>query len=146
MITAYFDEMEIGDKSVTRGRTITETDVVNFAMFSGDWYPLHTDAEYAKNNHLYGERIAHGMLVLSVCTGLTPWAPGTALAFYGMDRVRFVSPTKIGDTVHVETEVVDKTLHDDASGVVTVSLAVKNQRGQDAIVATAKTLVARKQL
>ncbi|GAF86639.1 unnamed protein product, partial [marine sediment metagenome] len=61
----YFEEIQVGDVEVTRARTITEADIVNFAAFSGDWYPLHTDVEYAKKGP-FGERIAHGMLVLSV--------------------------------------------------------------------------------
>jgi 3-hydroxybutyryl-CoA dehydratase len=144
MISAYYDDIRVGDKNVTRSRTITETDIVNFAMFTGDWHPLHTDVEYARNDDLYGERIAHGMLVLSVATGLISFMPGATRAFYGMDRVRFVSPTKIGDTLHAETEVVDKRSCDGRSGVVTSELVVKNQRNEDVLVGTMKALVAYK--
>ena len=104
MITKWFDEFKVGETFRTRGRTITEADIVNFAMFSGDWYPLHTDADYAKNSP-FGERIAHGMIVLSVMTGLIQLEPGYIIAFYGMDRVRFINPTKIGDTIRVESVV-----------------------------------------
>lgn len=83
MITKYFDEIEVGEARKTGGRTITETDIVNFAMFTGDWFPLHTDDEYARES-AYGERIAHGLLVLSVAMGLVPLTPGVALAFYGL--------------------------------------------------------------
>lgn len=112
---------------------------------TGDQHPLHTDTEYARDDDLYGERITHGMLVLSVATGLTPFMPGAATrAFYGMDWVRFVSPTKIGDTLHAETEVVDKRPCDGRSGVVTSELVVKNQRNEDVLVSTMKALVAYK--
>ncbi len=144
MISAYFDDIRVGDKNVTRRRTITETDIVNFAMFTGDWHPLHTDVEYAGDDDLYGERIAHGMLVLSVATGLISFMPCATRAFYGMDRVRFVSPTKIGDTLHAETEVVDKRPCEGGSGVVTSELVVKNQRNEDVLVGTMKALVAYK--
>lgn len=147
MINAYFDDIQVGDKQTTRARTITETDIVNFAMFTGDWHPLHTDVEYARANELYRERIAHGMLVLSVATGLTPFMPGATLAFYGLDRVRFINPTHIGDTLHVETEVVDKRLRDDkTAGVVTTDLVVRNQRGEDAVKGAMKMLVAREKI
>jgi len=83
LITRYFDDIQVGEKSVTRSRTITEADIVNFASLSGDWYPLHCDAEYAKKSP-FGDRIAHGLLILSAASGLTPLEPGPVLAFYGM--------------------------------------------------------------
>ncbi len=69
----YFDDFEIGDKlGPTRARTVTETDIVNFASLTGDWFQLHTDVEFA-NKSMFGERIVHGMLVLSI--GLGRWHP-----------------------------------------------------------------------
>jgi 3-hydroxybutyryl-CoA dehydratase len=139
----YFEDFRVGDVEVTRARTITETDIVNFAAFSGDWYPLHTDAEYAKTSP-FGERIAHGMLVLSVATGLMPLYDISAIAFYGMDKVRFTAPTKIGDTIHVEIDVVDKEDKGDLGGIISLKGSVKNQRGEDVVVSTIKVLVAKK--
>jgi 3-hydroxybutyryl-CoA dehydratase len=107
MLTRYYDEYEMGDRYVSRGRTITEADIVNFAGLTGDWYPLHVDVEYAKRTE-FGQRIAHGMLVLSVASGLVPISPDVLVAFYGMDELRFTAPTFIGDTLHVETEVIEK--------------------------------------
>lgn len=143
MVTKWFDDFKIGEKSITRARTITETDVVSFAMLSGDWYPLHTDKEYVKKTP-FGERIAHGMLVLSVMTGLVTLDPGYVLAFYGMDRVRFVRPTKIGDTIHVETVVTELTPRDETSGVVTFDVSVLNQNDKVVASTVMKMLVARK--
>ncbi len=88
----YYEDFEVGYVDTTRARTITEADIVNFAAFSGDWYPLHTDVEYAKKGP-FGERIAHGMLVLSVAVGLMPLYEMAIVAFYGMDKVRFTAPT-----------------------------------------------------
>ena len=139
----YFKEIQVGDVEVTRARTITEADIVNFAAFSGDWYPLHTDVEYAKKGP-FGERIAHGMLVLSVATGLMPLYEMAIIAFYGMDRVRFIAPTKIGDTIHVELEVVDKKDKGDLGGVVNLKQLIKNQRGEDVAVSTMKVFIAGK--
>lgn len=143
MITKYFDEIEVGEKNITRGRTITEGDIVNFAMLTGDWHPLHTDAEYAKTAP-FGERIAHGLLVISAASGLTPLAAGPVLAFYGMDSLRFMGATRIGDTIHVETEVIAKEPRNEFSGLVTAKQVIKNQRGENLAVSTWKMLVAKK--
>jgi 3-hydroxybutyryl-CoA dehydratase len=144
MITKWFDQFEVGETEVTRARTITESDVVMFSMFSGDWYPLHTDQEYAKNSP-FGERIAHGMLVLSVMTGLVELEPGYIIAFYGMENVRFLQPTKIGDTIHVESKVLDTREKGDKAGVVSFQVEVKNQAEKTVVSTIMKMLVAREQ-
>ena len=139
----YFEDFQIGDKIVTRGRTITEADIVMFSAFSGDWHPLHTDVEYAKQGP-FGERIAHGFLVLSVASGLLPLSEIAIIAFYGMDKVRFVGPVKLMDTIHVEFETVDKQDRDEQGGVITFQQTVKNQRGEDVVVATMRSFVAKR--
>ena len=139
----YFDDFQVGDKAITRGRTITEADIVNFAGLSGDWYPLHVNVEYVKNTP-FGERIAHGMLVLSVASGLMPLYDLAIVAFYGMDKVRFMAPTKIGDTIHVETEVIEKQDRGDLGGIVTFKQSVKNQKGEDAALSILKILISKK--
>jgi 3-hydroxybutyryl-CoA dehydratase len=131
----YFDDFEVGDKTVSKGRTITETDIVLFAAFSGDWHQLHTDIEYAKKGP-FGERIAHGFLVLTVASGLMPLEGMAILAFYGMDEVRFLGPTKIGDTIHVEMEVLEKKEKNEKSGVVSFKTSIKNQKDEDLSVST----------
>ncbi len=137
----YYEDFQIGNRTVTRGRTITEADIVNFAGFSGDWYPLHTDAEHAKKMP-FGERIAHGMLVLSAASGLMPLYDMAIIAFYGMEKVRFIAPTKIGDTIHVEAEVVEKQDKGDLGGVVSIKQSVKNQRGEDVVVSLVRIFIA----
>jgi 3-hydroxybutyryl-CoA dehydratase len=144
LITAYLEDTSVGDTHVTGGRTITETHVVNFAMFSGDWHPIHTDIEYATADERFGGRIAHGALVLSVALGLVTFWPPAMKAFYGIDKLRFVAPTRIGDTLHVETEVLAVEPKGSDGGVVTSRFTVRNQREEDVIVATLKSLVARK--
>jgi acyl dehydratase len=141
----YFEDFQVGDKIVTRGRTVTEADIVNFAALSGDWYPLHTNIEYAKETQ-FGERIAHGMLVLSLASGL--FSPEYVLnmafiAFYGMDKVRFTAPTKIGDTIHVELEVMDKQDKDKYGGVVSFRESVKNQKEENVALSVIKFLIAK---
>jgi 3-hydroxybutyryl-CoA dehydratase len=144
LITAYLDDTAVGDTHLTGGRTITETDLVSFAMFSGDWHPIHTDVEYAAADGRFGGRIAHGALVLSVALGLVTFWPPAMKAFYGIDKLRFVAPTRIGDTLHVATEVLAVEPKGTDGGVVTSRFTVRNQREEDVIVATLKSLVARK--
>jgi len=138
----YFDDFKEGQKTVTRGRTVTEADIVLFAAISGDWYPLHTNVEYAKNTP-FGERIAHGMLVLTVASGLMPLYELAIVAFYGMDNVRFMEPTKIGDTLHVEAETVEKQDKGEIGGVVSLKQSVKNQRGETVASMIMKVLIAK---
>jgi acyl dehydratase len=110
---------------------------------TGDWYPLHTDVEYAKKGP-FGERIAHGLLVLSVANGLLPLYDMAIVAFYGMDKVRFTAPTKIGDTIHVELEVVDKQDKGELGGVITLKESVKNQKDEAVALSTLKVFIGRK--
>lgn len=140
----FFEDFKIGDKLTTQARTVTEADIVNFAALSGDWFPLHTDAEYAKGT-IFGERIAHGMLTLTIATGLMVRAglltPEAFIAFYGAEGVRFPNPVKIGDTIHLETEVVGKE-EKRKGGLVTFKHTVKNQRGEEVAVLEMRILLA----
>jgi len=106
---SYFEEFEIGDTVKSPSRTVTETDVVLFAGLSGDYNQLHTDAEFAKGT-LFGERVAHGLLGLSIASGLvsrTGFAEGTVEAFTMLEW-KFRRPIKIGDTIRVLIEVRQK--------------------------------------
>ncbi len=88
-------------KVESAARTITEADIVMFASLSGDWNPIHTDAEFAKKT-IFGQRIAHGLLTLSVVAGLLVrlgLTERTIVAFYGIDKLRFTKPVFIGDTI-----------------------------------------------
>ena len=130
-IAAYFEDVKVGDEYVSPGRTVTEADVVIFAGLSGDYNVLHTDAEHMKSS-LFGERIAHGLLGLSMQQGLldrvvTAQVTGPLAAV----KWKFKGPIKIGDTIHVEARVTDKRDGERPGwGVVTVSRRVVNQRGE----------------
>ncbi|HIC89173.1 MAG TPA: dehydratase [Anaerolineae bacterium] len=128
----YFEDFNIGDEVTSPGRTITETDIVNFAALSGDWNQLHTDAEYAKST-MFGQRIAHGLLVLSIASGLAVrlgFMDETVLAFMGLEW-RFRRPVMIGDTIRVRTTVSElKPVPRLGGGNVTFRVAVLNQRDE----------------
>ena len=139
----YFEDFKVGHKTVSRTRTITEADVVNFAGLSGDFVELHMSESYAAAGP-FGRRIAHGLLVLSVSSGLmvqTGTTTDTVIAFYGIDRLRFTKPTFLGDTVHVEKEVIAMELKDPGRGVITFNTQVMNQHGQPVVVYQDKLMV-----
>ncbi|MFC3041831.1 MaoC/PaaZ C-terminal domain-containing protein [Virgibacillus xinjiangensis] len=145
MIDKYFDELKMGDDWLSEGRTITETDLVMFSAFSGDWFPIHSNREYAKATP-YKERIAHGMLVLSVATGLMRFNSSTVAVFYGMDGLRFVQPTFIGDTIYVKAAVHEKEEHQKKreAGLVTLEVTIQNQRGEGVALGYMKFVVNKK--
>jgi acyl dehydratase len=128
----YFEEFEIGDEAESAARTITEADVVTFAGLSGDYNPLHTDAEFAKGT-MYGERIAHGLLGLAAATGLAARmaiVEGTAQAFTGLEW-KFRGPIKIGDTIHLRFKVRrKKEMARLGGGFVIFDATVLNQRDE----------------
>ncbi len=136
---SVFYDIEEGDTSVTPGRTITEADIVNFAGVSGDFNHLHLDEERMSES-MFGERIAHGMLVLSAATGLIWQTRSKAeresvVAFYGLDKLRFRAPVYVGDTIHVEGEVIETQEKEDGpgNGTVRYALEIKSQRDQTVI-------------
>ncbi len=101
-----------GARITGRARTITESDIVSFAAVTGDWHPQHVDAEWAAQSR-FGERIAHGMLVVSYSIGLIGFDPERVVALRGIDSLTFKRPVKIGETIHVEAEVADVRPIDD---------------------------------
>ncbi len=129
----WFEEFEPGQQLTTASRTVTEADVVNFAGLSGDFYPAHVDAEFGEQS-IYGQRIAHGLLVLSIASGLliqTGVLDGTLGAFREIDNWRFRQPVFIGDTLHVRMEVTrTKAVPRMEGGLVEVGLDVINQRDE----------------
>jgi acyl dehydratase len=149
MEKTYFEDYALGEKVVTPGRTITEADLVMFSAFTGDWHPIHTNVDYASKTP-FGERIAHGMLVLVVGSALFyrlgpyVFTPKSFIAFYGMDRVRFTGAVKIGDTIHLESEIIELNEKDEKRGVVASQNTIKNQRGEDCCVFIARVLCGRK--
>ncbi|PKO22390.1 MAG: dehydratase [Chloroflexi bacterium HGW-Chloroflexi-1] len=128
----YFEEFAVGDSVTSSGRTITEADIVAFAALSGDWNAIHVDAEYAAKG-MFGERIAHGLLGLSVASGLAVqlrFMEGTVIAFMGLDW-KFRAAIKIGDTIRVHAEVAElKLVPRLGGGIVTFDVQVLNQRDE----------------
>lgn len=140
----YFEEFEVGARMVTRGRTITEADLVQFAGLTGDYNPMHTDAEYSKDSFM-GRRVAHGMLSLSYAVGQA-YQLGilerTVLGFRGLE-MKFSAPVYIGDTIHAELLVAEKK---EAArlggGVVTLEMRIVKQDGTVAQKGTLTLLMA----
>lgn len=107
-LARYFEEINVGDTYVSRGRTITETDIVNWCALTADWHVLHSDAHYAATSR-FGRRIAPGILVYAIAAGLgIPADTKTIVANCGGDNLRFTAPTGIGDTLHLEAVVREK--------------------------------------
>jgi acyl dehydratase len=128
----YFEEFEVGDRMVSPGRTVTETDVVLFCGLSGDYNELHSNVEYAKET-LFGRRIAHGPLGLTLAVGLATrlgFMEGTAQAFLSLEW-KFKGPIFIGDTVHVRASVAKKRAIEKLNGgMMIIDVALLNQKGE----------------
>ena len=101
-----FEEVQAGQAFTTRGRTVTEADVVGFASLTGDWHPQHTDAVWASRS-AFGERIAHGLFVLSLAGGLVPFDPERVVALRRVGDVVFKRPVRLGDTLRVNGKVLE---------------------------------------
>lgn len=131
----YWEDLPVGTRYGTAARTITEADVVGFAALTGDFNRLHVDAEYAKASP-FGQRIAHGLLVISVGTGLNTRTIANQLmepSLVGLleTQLKFLRPTFLGDTIQVDVEVADRreTRRGDR-GIVTFRRTTTNQRGE----------------
>ena len=143
----FFGELRVGETFITHRRTVTETDVVNFAGVSGDFFYAHMDDIAAKSS-LFEKRVAHGYFVLSAAAGLfVDPAPGPVLANYGLEGLRFVKPVYIGDTIRARLTCKQKTVKEDREGqvpqgVVHWDVEVTNQDAEPVAVYTILTLVA----
>ncbi len=126
---AAFDDLEAGQAFVSRGRTITEADVVGFAALTGDWHPQHSDAVWAARS-AFGERIAHGMLVISFAVGLVPLDPRRVVALRRLGDVVFKRPVRLGDTLRVSGKVAELAPVSDEAGLVTFAWSIHNQDDQ----------------
>jgi acyl dehydratase len=127
----YFDDVAVGQEWESLGRTVTETDIVNFAGLSGDFNPIHLDREFAKTT-LFQQRIAHGLLVFSMASGLGVNSPAMrTLAFLSIRDWQFKAPVFIGDTIRVRTKVLEKQLRPRGKrGVISWLRQVVNQTGK----------------
>jgi len=142
----YFEDIEIDKPLVTRGRTITEADIVQFAGLTGDYNPMHTNAEYMKT-HPMGQRVAHGMLTLSYAVGQLyqlGFMERTVLAFRGLE-MKFSLPVVIGDTIHVRLTVKEKKeMKRLGGGNVIAEVKILNQNGKTVQSGTMELLLASK--
>ena len=134
----WFEDYEIGETRVSVGRTITEADIVLHAGQTGDFFPHHMDAEWMATQPA-GQRIAHGTLIMSVAVGMTAGDINPQSMSYGYDRVRFIRPVFIGDTITVTAAITEKSDHKkqpDALGYVHELVSVVNQHDETVLVLT----------
>jgi len=128
----YYEEFSPGEEFTTRARTVTEADIVAFAGLSGDYNPLHTDQEFARKTP-FGARIAHGLLGLSIQSGLSQGlgiTEGTTIAFLGLTW-SFKAPILIGDTIHAVQAVQEmRDTKKPDRGIIVFSVQVLNQKGE----------------
>jgi acyl dehydratase len=127
----YFDDMKVGQEWKSHGRTLTEADLVNFAGLSGDFNPIHMDAEFARTTP-FRQRIAHGALVFALATGLAATTPPIrTIAFKEIREWQFKEPAFIGDTIHLLSRVADIEVRARGRrGVVTWYRQIINQHGK----------------
>jgi acyl dehydratase len=144
MKALHFEDYVTGTARVSTGRTVTEADIVLHAGQTGDFYPHHMDAEWCKTQD-FKQRIAHGTLIFSVAVGQTAGEINPEAFSYGYDRLRFIRPVFIGDTITTRCTVTEK--RDDpkrpAHGIVVERLETTNQRGETVIAADHLLLVRR---
>jgi len=146
MRSQHFEDYEVGSTRQTQGRTMTETDIVLHAGQSGDFYPHHMDAEWCKEQE-FRQRIAHGTLVFTIAVGLTAGEVNPEALTYGYDRLRFVKPVFIGDTLRVRVTVKEKrdSPKRPGYGIVVELLEAFNQH-QDVVLACEHLLMVKKKV
>lgn len=141
----HFEDYVVGNRRETTGRTITETDIVLHAGQTGDFYPHHMDEEWCRTQP-FGKRIAHGTLIFSVAVGLTADTINSRAMSYGYDRLRFIRPVFIGDTIHVSITLREK--RDDPKrpghGMAVETCEVFNQKQELVLVCDHLLLVERR--
>jgi 3-hydroxybutyryl-CoA dehydratase len=125
-LAAPVAELEEGATFTSRGRTITEADLVSFSALTGDWHPQHADAAWAATSR-FGERVAHGMMVLSYAVGLVGFDPERVVALRGLDGVVFKRPVRVGDTIRVEGSVEGVRPLDDDLALCDLDWRIRNQ-------------------
>ncbi|MGC2398384.1 MAG: MaoC/PaaZ C-terminal domain-containing protein [Acidobacteriaceae bacterium] len=143
IVTRYFNDYKTGAVRETLGRTITETDFVIHAGQTGDFYPHHMDAEWCKTQP-FGQRIAHGTLIFSVAVGMTAGEINPEAFSYGYDRLRFLKPVFIGDTLHVRVTIKEKRdAKSPRHGIVVELCEVFNQRKETVLACEHLLMVSR---
>ena len=147
IVEQYFEDYSIGDERKSFGRTITETDFIVHAGHTGDFFPHHMDAEWCATQEI-GQRIAHGTMIFAIGIGLTATTINPHAMSYGYDRLRFIRPVHIGDTITTITTISGKRDHPKRTthGVVTEAVDIRNQRGETVLACEHLYLVARREI
>lgn len=143
METHYFEDYDVGETFETRGRTVTDADLLNYAAVSGNYHPIHLDEDLMGDSP-FGGRLVHGLAVLSIMEGQkvqTGLIEDSIIALYGFDDLRFTNPVFVGDTIHTELTVIDKDEKDDESGVVLMEEKGVNQDGEPVVVGESRSLL-----
>lgn len=145
IVEHHFEDYVIGSERRSFGRTITETDFVVHAGHTGDFFPHHMDAEWCATQD-FGQRIAHGTMVFAIGIGLTATTINPHAMSYGYDRLRFLRPVHIGDTLTTVTRIAEKRDHPKRTGhgVVVEAVEMLNQRGEAVLVCEHLYLVTRR--
>jgi 3-hydroxybutyryl-CoA dehydratase len=130
-----FDDLAVGDRFTTSDRAVSEADIEAFARLTGDTHPQHVDADWAAGSR-FGEQIAHGLLVLSFASGLMPFDPARVVALRRVGDAVFKAPVRIGDSVHVEGQLMGLRSIDEENGLVECRWRVLNQDGKLVVRAT----------
>jgi acyl dehydratase len=143
-VKKYFEEFELNERRRTKGRTVTETDIVIHAGQSGDFFPHHMDEAWC-NTQPFRKRIAHGTLIFTIGIGLTADFVNEVSMTYGYERLRFIKPVFIGDTITSQVTIKDKKDHKKPGfGLVTELVEVQNQEQELVMVCEHLLLVEKK--
>jgi len=143
-VKKYFDDYLLTEKRQTAGRTITETDIVLHAGQTGDFFPHHMDAEWCKTQP-FKQRIAHGTLIFSIGVGLTAHEINELAITYGYEKLRFIKPVFIGDTIRATVTITQKKEHKKPGfGIVTELVEITNQHNNTVLVCEHLLLVEKK--
>ena len=145
MIDKPFGDMKLGESKISIGRTVTETDIVNFAMLMGSWLELQTNDEFAKHT-IYGRRIAQGPLIYTIAVGLLGYDGEILVALSGVDKLRMLAPTFVGDTLWVKGTISNLIEREDQHGMVVVKLETFNQRNEMVMVCDLRLLCRKERL
>lgn len=146
METHYFEDYDVGDTFDTRARTVTDADLLNYAAVSGNYHPIHLDAEQMADTR-FGGRLVHGLAVLAIMEGQkvqTGLIEESIIALSGFEEIRFTNPVFVGDTIHTELTVLETADHDDESGIVTLEETGYNQNDEPVLVANTRSLLAKR--
>lgn len=144
----YFEDVKVGDIFTTQGRTVTETDLVNYVGLSGLFEPLFIDREFVTKQSIFGRPMIPGPLTLIMSLGLETLTgfPHHVIAFLGLDQVRALKPVYINDTIHVDVEVVEKhEISKPDSGIMTIKYNTRNQTGELVFTCLLTRMVKRRQ-